>query len=114
MRPLAAIAVVFAVAGLAGGCDWARGVGAKVNLDSVGLADRCADIMKRAAPFTDIELGQRTSENTGLRTMVARVEGTRDLPKDAPGERDLAAECQFEDGILTSFRWTKGGPAPEK
>jgi hypothetical protein len=114
MRPLAAIAVMIAAASLAGGCDWTRGVAAKVNPDSVSLADRCADIMRRAMPFAEIEIGQRTSENAGIRTMIARVDGTRTLPKDAPGERDLAAECQFEDNVLIAFRWTKGGPTPEK
>ena len=26
--------------------------------------------------------------------------------------RDFAAECQFDNNILTGFRWTKGGPTP--
>ena len=107
MRPLVAIAATIAAAGLLGGC----GIGGKIAPDTVSLADRCADIMQRAMPFADIEIGKRISEGTGIRTITARVEGTRDdLPKDAPGDRDLAVECQFDNNILTGFRWTKGGP----
>jgi hypothetical protein len=109
MRVLAVIAVI--AAGLLGGCDFTHRVVTKVNPDSVGLADRCADIMKAAMPFAEIEIGQRTAENTGLRTIAARAEGARgDLPEGAP--RELAVECQFEDNILTGFRWIKGGPPP--
>jgi hypothetical protein len=115
MHRLAVVAVTVAVAGFLAGCDWARDVGGKINPDSLGLADRCADFMKRAMPFADIDIAQRTSEGAGIRTIVARVEGRRsDLPKDAPGDRDLAVECKFANGVLTGFRWTKGGPPPER
>jgi hypothetical protein len=98
-----------AAAALLGGC----GLGARIAPDRLSLADRCADIMARAMPFADIEIVKRSSEGTGIRTIAAQVEGTRtDLAKDAPGDRDLAAECQFDDSVLTGFRWTKGGPPP--
>jgi hypothetical protein len=110
MRVHAVIALI-AAAGLLAGCDWAQRVGAKVNPDSIGFADRCASIMQAAMPFAEIDIGRRTSANTGLRTIAAQAEGTRaDLSQGAP--RDLAVECQFEDSILTGFRWTKGGPSP--
>jgi hypothetical protein len=114
MRSLAAL-VILIIASLLGGCDWARSVSGRINPNSVGMADRCAEIMKKAMPYADIDLGQRTSEASGVSTIVARVEGTRsDLPKDAPGDRDLAVECRFDNGVLTDFHWTKGGPPQGK
>jgi hypothetical protein len=111
MRPLATIAILAAAGGLLAGCALTHRVTASINPASVGLGDRCAYITKLAMPYADIDIPKRTAENTGIRTMVARVEGTRDdLPEDDPAH-DLAAECQFEDNVLTGFQWTKGGPA---
>jgi len=103
--------VMLACAGLLCSCDWAKDMSGRVNPDTLSLADRCANFMKAAMPGAEIDFGKRTSENTGVRTLTARVEGTRtDGPKDAPIERDLAAECQFDNNLLTGFQWTKGGP----
>jgi hypothetical protein len=111
MRLSTAIALAAALS--LAGCGWSHNVGAKINLDSVGLADRCANLMKAAMPFADIDIGQRSSKSTSISAITASVEGTRtDLPKDAPGDRALAVECQFDDGILSGFHWTKGGPTP--
>jgi hypothetical protein len=75
----------------------------------VGLAERCADIMQRAFPSTTIEIGKSEASATGLTTIVARVEGARsDIPPEGPLTRDLAVECQFDNNILTGFRWTAG------
>jgi hypothetical protein len=75
----------------------------------VGLAERCADIMQRAFPNADIEIGKSEASATGLTTIVARVEGVRtDIPSEGPLTRDLAVECQFDNNILTGFRWTAG------
>lgn len=112
MRAPAAL-VLAVTAGLLCGCDWAKDVGGRVNPDSLSLADRCANFMKAAMPSAEIEIAKRTSENTGIRTITARVEGTRtDGAKDAPIERDLAAECHFDNNLLVGFQWTKGGPPP--
>jgi hypothetical protein len=109
MRASAAL-VILAIASLAG-CDWAKDVSGRVNPDTLSLADRCANFMKAAMPSAEIEIEKRTSENTGIRTITARVEGTRtDGAKDAPIERGLAAECHFDNNLLTGFQWTKGGP----
>ena len=110
----AAIAILLAVGPLAG-CDWSQRLEGRIAPDTVSLADRCASIMQAAMRFATIDIGDRTSEAKGVRTIVARVEGTRtDLPKDSPGDRDLAVECTFENNVLTAFRWTKGGPAPSE
>ena len=84
------------------------GVGCGVSRD-VGLAGRCADIMQRAFPSADIQIGKSEASATGLTTIVARVEGVRgDMPPDGPLTRELAVECQFDNNILTGFRWTAG------
>jgi hypothetical protein len=74
---------------------------------NVGLAGRCADIMQRAFPSANIEIGKSEASATSLTTIVARVEGIRgDTPPEGPLTRDLAVECQFDSNILTGFHWT--------
>ena len=90
----------------------------KLAPDTVSLADRCGAIMQTAMPFAQIERGARSAHGLDVRTMITEVSGTRtDLPKDAGEGGDLAAECTFEDNVMTAFRWTTGGPlsppAPE-
>jgi hypothetical protein len=107
----AAILALFAACGLLAGCDWAKNVSGRVNPDTISLADRCANFMKAAMPFAELDIGKLTSENTGIRTITARVEATRtDAANEASIQRDLGVECQFDKNTLTGFRWTKGGP----
>jgi hypothetical protein len=75
----------------------------------VGLAERCADIMRRAYPSAAIEMTKSEATATSLTTIVAKAEGVRtDLPPGAPLPQNLAAECRFDENILTGFRWTAG------
>ena len=98
LRP-AALAL-WVVCSLSTGCGISR---------DVGLAGRCADVMQRAFPSADIEIGKSEASATSLTTIVARVEGVRgDAPPEGPLTRDLAVECQFDNNILTGFRWTAG------
>ncbi len=84
---------------LAAGCSVVSG----------GLADRCADTMRRAYPGADIEITTREAAATGINTITAKVEGVRrDMPPDGPLPRDLAVECRYDSDILTGFRWTAG------
>ena len=77
---------------------------------SVGLAERCADIMKAAMPFAEIEVDKSGATADGFDKITATVAGTR---KDAPvASHLLAAQCTFTDSVLTAFTWTKGGPRP--
>ena len=99
---------------LLAGCDWSQKMAGRIAPDTVSLADRCGEIMQKAMPFAEIEIGDRTSESTGIRTIVAHVQGTRtDIPQNGEVARDLAAECTFQNNVLTAFRWTKGGPPAE-
>jgi hypothetical protein len=76
---------------------------------NVGLAGRCADIMERAFLSADIEIGKSEASATSLTTIIARVEGVRsDMPPEGPLTRNLAVECQFDNNVLTGFRWTAG------
>ncbi len=75
----------------------------------VGLAERCADIMRRAYPSAMIDITKSEASATSLTTIVAKAEGVRtDLPVDSPLPRDLAVECRFDENVLTGFRWTAG------
>ena len=113
MRQIAAIAVIVAAGGVLAACDWAHDVGGRINPDSLSLADRCAEIVKMAAPSEQIDIDSRNSEGDGIDMIVARVGGTRvNLPKGDTEDPQVAAECQFDDTILSGFRWTKGGPPP--
>jgi hypothetical protein len=65
--------------------------------------------MQRAFSSATIEIGKSDVSATSLTTIVARVEGIRsDIPPEGPLRRDLAVECQFDNNILTGFRWTAG------
>ncbi|MGC2203665.1 MAG: hypothetical protein WA633_26410 [Stellaceae bacterium] len=76
---------------------------------SVGLAERCTDFMRDAMPNAAIDITKSDASATSLTTIVARVEGVRtDIPPDGPSSRDLAAECRFDENVLTEFRWTAG------
>jgi hypothetical protein len=75
----------------------------------VGLAERCAEIMRRAYPSAAIDITKSEAEATSLTTIVAKAEGVRtDVPPGAPVPHDLAVECRFDENILTGFRWTAG------
>jgi hypothetical protein len=75
----------------------------------VGLAERCADIMRRAYPSAAIEITKTEATATSLTTIVANAEGVRtDVPPGSPLARDLAVECRFDENVLTGFRWTAG------
>lgn len=99
-RLLAALALPLALAG----CG---------HVQEPSLSQRCADIVRQAFPGGGIELtGQRTLPVEGQQsysTLRIVVEGRRQkLPAATKLVRDVAAECRFDDGILTGFRWTKG------
>ena len=68
-----------------------------------------ADLMQRAYPSARIEITKSDAAATSLTTIIAHVEGARsDVPPDGPSARDLAAECRFDENILTGFHWTAG------
>lgn len=107
MRALAGLCLTIALAG----CSWAEGVGSRVNPSSMSLADRCAQVMQAAIPYADIDIGKRTSQNKGVSTILAHAEGTRtDHPNTEGISRDLAADCEFNDTVLTSFHLTGFAP----
>ena len=110
MNPLAAICMA-SLGLLLVGCDLTQRVAGAINPDTVSFSDRCADILQRAMPFADINILTRTSENTGIDTMVARIDATRtDHPQNKDIPRDLAVECDFDDDTLVNFHWTSGAP----
>jgi hypothetical protein len=75
----------------------------------MGLAERCADFMRRAYPNAAIEITRSDASATSLTTIMARVDGVRtDMGEDALLPRDLAVECRFDQNVLTGFRWTAG------
>lgn len=84
--------------------------GTRIRDESLG--ERCADLMQRAFPGGDIEVtgSQVTHDHTAsVAAMVATAEGVRkDVSGKGPLRHDVAVECKFQDGVLTSFRWTTG------
>ena len=84
------------------------GVGCGITPD-VGLAERWADIMRRADPNATIDITKREATATSLTTITATVEGVRtDVVPGSPSPPNLAVECRFDENILTGFRWTAG------
>lgn len=79
------------------------------TIPGVGLAERCAEIMRRAYPSATIDITTREASATGMTTIMATVEGVRtDLAPDQPLTQNLAVECRFDENVLTGFRWTAG------
>jgi hypothetical protein len=95
-----AVSTLATLGSLASGCGIPR---------DIGLAERCADTMRRAYPSAKIEITKSDAQPHGLTTIIAQVEGARaDLAADTPLRRDLAVECRFDENVLTEFHWTAG------
>jgi hypothetical protein len=96
---------------LLAGCSLSERVGSHINPSSMSLAERCAAMMQAAMPYADIDIGKATSQNKGVSTILAHVEGTRTDHPDAEGiSRNLIADCEFSDTVLASFHLTGFGP----
>jgi hypothetical protein len=86
--------------------------GCGVRLREESLLDRCGDVMEQAFPGGGIKITRKeipSQATDSIATTIVAVEGTR--RNVAPGGvplRDVAAECRFNEGILTGFRWTRG------
>ena len=111
------IAIATAVVSAASntGCgvgEFVHRIGGGINPDSLSLADRCADIMRAAIPFAEIEIKNRTSD-WGHDVLTAHIDARRaDHADDKNIDSDLSAECQFDGSVLIGFKWTKGGAPP--
>lgn len=86
------------------------GCGLRIREES--LTDRCADVMRQAFRGGGIKVTKEEAlapPTASVASFATAVEGVREkLPEGSPLRRDVAVECEFNDGILTSFRWTKG------
>jgi hypothetical protein len=93
------------------GCNGMSEVGfdTKMTLGSVSTVDRCSDFMMRAFPHSFIDVTGSHVE-TGSQDALVTVQGTRgDVPAtSAVAARNVAVECRFQSGVMTSFRWTAG------
>jgi hypothetical protein len=84
------------------------------GLREVSFPDRCARMMTEAYPGGGgiAVTGQTTALDKNAvttPTMVVTVRGTRAaVPSGGFVVQDVAVECRFENGVLTSFRWTAG------
>lgn len=84
------------------------GFDTKLAVGSVSLVDRCTDFMHRAYPETTIDVAGSHVASDAESTTVT-VDGVRsNVPAASSYAHDIAAECRFEGGILTGFRWTAG------
>lgn len=66
---------------------------------NVGVADRCVDVMTEATPGASIDVTER-------RAVVKDGVATADVAGVQQG-KTVAAECQFQHEVLTSFRWRR-------
>lgn len=102
-RPLAAAILLLALPALAG-CG--------TRLRDESLLDRCADVMEEAFPGGGIKVtGKEAAPQQGesVASVVVRVQAfRRNVAAGGIPLRDVVAECRFDEGILTGFRWTQG------
>ena len=87
--------------------------GCGVRIREESLTDRCADVMRQAFPGGGVKITKEealpAAPTASIARFTAAVEGVRErLPEGSPLRRDVAVECNFDDSILTGFRWTKG------
>ena len=83
------------------------------GLRDTPLSDRCAELMQEAFPGGGIKVTKAEAApdpaGASVSSMVATVSGVRrNIAEGDVLARDVAAECRFEDRILTGFRWTAG------
>jgi hypothetical protein len=97
------------------GCNGMSEVGfdTKMALGSVSMVDRCSDFMMRAFPRSSIDV-VNSHVDTDSQNALVTVQGKRgDVPANATAyTQNVAVECHFESGILTSFRWIAGPLRP--
>ncbi len=79
---------------------------------SVGFADRCIDFVNRAFPDAGFDITDRRVDVAGNDATVAIAAVRSDVPANGRYAREIGAECRFENGILTGFRWTAGPLRP--
>lgn len=92
------------------GCERMKTIGFDTQgaLGSVSLIDRCADVMRRALPASGLKIMDQ-KVNVDMSTATIEVSGVRSgVEEGGIYLRDVAAQCDFQSGILTSFRWTRG------
>jgi hypothetical protein len=97
------------------GCNGMSEVGfdTKMTLGSVSMVDRCSDFMMRAFPHSFIDV-VNSHVDTDSQNALVTVQGKRgDVPANSTAyTQNVAVECHFESGILTSFRWINGPLRP--
>jgi hypothetical protein len=102
-RAAAAVGLVLALAALAG-CG--------VRLRDASLLDRCGTLLQDAFPGGGIKVTKQeavTPPTDSVAAIVVAVRGIRrNVAPDGIPLREVAAECRFDQGILTDFRWTQG------
>jgi hypothetical protein len=112
-RHAAVIVAVASVVALSG-CERLSSIGfdTKSAFGSVGFADRCIDIMNRAFPDAGFEITDRRVDVPGNEATIVIAAIRHAIPANGRYAREVAAECRFENGILTGFRWTAGPLRP--
>lgn len=79
---------------------------------SVSLADRCVDVMRRAFPNAGFDITDRRVKVDGNAATIGIAAARSAVPANGLYTREVGAECRFESGILTGFRWTAGPVRP--
>src|SRR5712672_2297206 len=108
-RDLALVVLLPLATGLTG-CERMKTIGFDTQgaFGSVSLIDRCADVMRRALPASGLQIADQ-KVNVDMSTATIEVSGVRSGVEDGGiYARDVAAQCNFQSGIRTSFRWTRG------
>jgi hypothetical protein len=110
LRFAAAVGVAMALTGCNGMSE--VGFDTKMSLGSVSMVDRCTDFMSRAFPHSFIDV-VGSHVDTDSQNALVTVQGQRgDVSATSNYAHDVAVECHFESGILTSFRWLTGPLRP--
>ncbi len=80
----------------------------KIAVGTTSYIDRCVKLMRVAYPDADFKVtNQHFAIGANVEKAMVNVEGTEHVGDDANPAQPVAAQCQFENGIIVDFHWTK-------
>lgn len=80
----------------------------KMAVGTTSYVDRCVKVMRVAYPDAELKItDQHFTIGANLEKAMVDVEGTEHIGADTNPAQPVAAQCQFENGIIVDFHWTK-------
>lgn len=80
----------------------------KMAVGTTSYVDRCINVLRVAYPEADFKItDQHFAIGANIEKAMVDVEGTEHVGADTNRAQPIAAQCQFENGIIVDFHWPK-------